>query len=106
VANTSTQTFTVTNSQTLLNNAARPFTISTITVAKTGGGAGSYARATGANAGTCVVGNTLAVGASCTVGVTFTSPTNSTTTGTITVQGTNPSSPGVTFTATRNMTGS
>jgi hypothetical protein len=105
VATTITQIFTVTNNQTLLGAAARPFVISSISVTKQNSGNGSYARATGNNSGTCTVGNTLAVGASCTIGVSFTSPFgNNTTTGLISVSGTSTVGPGI-FTATRSLTG-
>jgi hypothetical protein len=101
VNGSSTLTATLTNT----GATAAPYVIGAITVAKTNAGNGTYARATGAAAGTCVVGNTLAVGSTCTIGVTFTSPAgNNSTLGTLTVTGTGV---GVVtpYTATRNLTG-
>ena len=94
-------TFTLSNS----GATAAPFVIGGITVTKTNGGNGNYVRAAGAGAGTCSLGSTLAVGASCTIGVTFSSPSgNNTTTGTVTVAGTGV---GVVtpYSVTRNLTG-
>ena len=80
--------------------------VGVITVAKTNGGNGTYARATGANAGTCAIGSILPVGGTCTIGVTFTSPAgNSTTTGTVTVTGIAQGVAAPIYTATRNLTG-
>lgn len=98
VASSATATFTLTNA----GATAAPFVIGSITVAKTGTGAGTYTP----TGGTCTVGNTLAVGATCTIVVTFGSPTSSTTTGTVTVQGTGVGAGAPTYSATRNMTGS
>lgn len=84
-----------------LSNSGAPFVISTLTVPKTNAGAGNYS----VYGGTCGVGQTLAVGRSCTVIVLFSSPTTSVTNATLTVTGTGV---GVAtpYTATRSMTGS
>jgi hypothetical protein len=106
VNGSSTKTFTVTNSNPV-GGIAVAYRINGITVAKTNTGNGSYARATGTNAGTCVVGTTiLQVGQSCTIGVIFTSPAgNNTTTGSVSVSGTTNPAGTSTFTATCNLTG-
>lgn len=95
VSTTATQTFT------LSNTGLGSFTISSITVPKTNGGAGTYS----VSGGTCAAGTTvLLTGQSCTVAVSFSSPTNSATNATLTVGGTGTGGV-VTFSATRNLSG-
>ena len=101
VSTSNTLTLTLTNT----GATAAPFVIGAISVAKTNAGNGTYALATPSLVNPCVVGNTLAGGATCTIRVTFASlPGNSTTTGTVTVTGTGV---GVVtaYTAIRSMTG-
>ena len=101
VANLANSTFTLTNNQTPIVATAAPFVIGSISAAKTNSGVGNYV----VTGGTCAVGATLAVNATCTVIVQFQSPTSSLTTGTLTVSGAGVGGIG-TFSAVRNLTGS
>ena len=98
------RTFTVTNTGPVALTIGTPG----ITVTNTNGGVGTYTVVTGAGAGTCAAGGTLAATTgSCTVNVRLTEPTTPTTgrrtTATVTVSGT---SNGTTYTVSdANLTG-
>jgi hypothetical protein len=95
VGTSATQTFT------LSNTGLGSFAITSITVPKTNGGAGTYS----VSGGTCAAGTTVLLrNQSCTVAVSFNSPTSSATNATLTVGGTGSGGVG-TFSATRNLTG-